>query len=68
MQDYGLSYAASDLLVDSHGRWYFVDCNPAGQYRWLENELPDLGITQALAQLLAGDSERPRRNGLTAAA
>ncbi|WP_326620412.1 hypothetical protein OHA57_34770 [Streptomyces anulatus] len=68
VQGYGLSYAASDLLVDSHGRWYFVDCNPAGQYRWLENELPDLGITQALAQLLAGEAERPRRNGLTAAA
>ncbi|WP_098893935.1 MvdC/MvdD family ATP grasp protein [Streptomyces sp. t99] len=65
---YGLSYAASDLLVDSHDRWHFVDLNPAGQYRWLEHELPDLGITQALAQLLAGDSERPRRNGLTAAA
>lgn len=68
VQCYGLPYAASDLLVDSHGRWYFVDLNPAGQYRWLENELPDLGITQALAQLLAGDSERPSRNGLTAAA
>ncbi|MDX3376493.1 hypothetical protein PV390_19025 [Streptomyces sp. ME02-6991-2A] len=68
VQGYGLSYAASDLLVDSHGRWYFVDLNPAGQYRWLENELPDLGVTQALAQLLAGDSERPRRIGPTAAA
>ncbi|XQE80488.1 hypothetical protein ACN24L_18560 [Streptomyces microflavus] len=43
VQGYGLPYAASDLLADSHGRWYFVDLNPAGQYRWPENELPDLG-------------------------
>ncbi|WP_405628728.1 MvdC/MvdD family ATP grasp protein [Streptomyces sp. NBC_01174] len=66
VQGYGLSYAASDLLVDSQDRWHFVDLNP--QYRWLEHAMPDLGITQALAQLLAGDSECPRRNGLTAAA
>lgn len=59
VRGYGLSYAASDLLVDRHGRWSFVDLNPAGQYRWLEDALPDLGVTRALAQLLAGHTERP---------
>ncbi|MFE7338120.1 MvdC/MvdD family ATP grasp protein [Streptomyces griseus] len=65
---YGLSYAVSDFVVDSHGRWYFVDLNPAGQYRWLEAALPDLGITEALAQLLIGGTGCPGLNGRTAAA
>lgn len=67
VQCYGLPYAASDLLVDSHGRWYFVDLNPAGQYRWPENELPDLGITQALAQLLEAPRVLPAHDPAEAA-
>ncbi|MGW2652162.1 hypothetical protein ACWC1D_00645 [Streptomyces sp. NPDC001478] len=56
-QHYRLSYAASDLLVDAAGAWHFVDLNPAGQYRWLEAAQPDLGISRALAVLLAGRNE-----------
>ncbi|MGW2590310.1 hypothetical protein ACWCXC_08565 [Streptomyces sp. NPDC001515] len=52
-QHYRLPYAASDLLVDASGVWYFVDLNPSGQYRWLEAAQPDLGISRALAVLLA---------------
>ncbi|MFD7861393.1 hypothetical protein [Streptomyces sp. NPDC059783] len=54
---YRLSYAASDLLVDAAGAWHFVDLNPAGQYRWLEVAQPGLGISRALAVLLAGRNE-----------
>ncbi|WP_051847120.1 MvdC/MvdD family ATP grasp protein [Streptomyces sp. NRRL F-5053] len=52
MAHYGLSYAASDLLVDDDDRWWLVDLNPAGQYDWLQHVLPDLGISASLARLL----------------
>lgn len=49
----GLAYAALDFVVDEHGRWWFLECNPAGQYGWLEGHT-GAPITDALAMLLAG--------------
>ncbi|RYJ28816.1 hypothetical protein CU044_2577 [Streptomyces sp. L-9-10] len=52
MAHYNLSYAALDLLVDADGRWLLVDLNPSGQYGWIEQALPELRISAALAALL----------------
>ncbi|MCA1220056.1 MvdC/MvdD family ATP grasp protein [Streptomyces sp. 8L] len=50
---YGLLFAAIDLLVDTTGRWWLIDLNPAGQYDWLQKELPGLMISAGLARMLA---------------
>jgi 8-oxo-dGTP pyrophosphatase MutT (NUDIX family)/glutathione synthase/RimK-type ligase-like ATP-grasp enzyme len=52
MAHYGLHYAALDLLVDETGTWWLVDLNPAGQWGWLQEHLPDLDIAGAMARLL----------------
>jgi hypothetical protein len=53
MRHYGLAFAVCDFLVGRDGGWWLVDLNPAGQWAWLEHELPGLEITGALARLLA---------------
>lgn len=35
----------------SDGSWWFLECNPNGQWAWLESEA-DLRITCAIADLL----------------
>lgn len=44
----GLKYGAYDLIVDHEGRYFFLECNPAGQFLWLENSL-GLPITRTIA-------------------
>ena len=36
MLHYGLRFAAIDMVVDTHGRWYFLEINPNGQWAWLD--------------------------------
>ncbi|MFE9409356.1 MvdC/MvdD family ATP grasp protein [Streptomyces sp. NPDC006704] len=36
MKAYGLSYGAFDFLVDADGEWWFLECNPAGQFGFIE--------------------------------
>lgn len=54
MDHFGLAYAAFDFAVDHDQQWWFLECNPGGQYGFLEHHT-GLPITQALAELLAGD-------------
>jgi glutathione synthase/RimK-type ligase-like ATP-grasp enzyme len=35
----GLIYAAYDFIVDQNGIEIFIECNPSGQWLWLENSL-----------------------------
>jgi hypothetical protein len=61
MAHYRLHYAAIDLLVDARtGAWLLIDLNPAGQHNWLQYELPELGISGALAHLLTHPTAHPR--------
>lgn len=48
----GLVYGAYDFIVTKDGREIFLECNPGGQWLWLERAL-NLNITSALAQELA---------------
>ncbi|MEU4206026.1 MvdC/MvdD family ATP grasp protein [Streptomyces sp. NPDC026294] len=57
-----LEYAALDLLVDSHARWWLVDVNPAGQWGFVEGHLPELAVSARLADVLADPRIRPRRS------
>ncbi|RDH78722.1 hypothetical protein DVS77_08800 [Mycolicibacterium moriokaense] len=59
----GLSFAASDLIVDRRGKHYFLETNPHGRWRWLEKALGSSPITEYFAEYItkatkAAPSER----------
>lgn len=47
----GLVYAAYDFIVDKNGKEIFLECNPSGQWLWLEDQ-PGLAISKAVANEL----------------
>lgn len=47
----GLVYAAYDFIVDDKGNEIFLECNPSGQWLWLEESL-GIDISQAMANEL----------------
>ena len=51
----GLVYGAFDFVIRPDGRWVFLECNPAGQYGWIEDAV-NAPITETIADLL---SEEP---------
>ncbi|OIJ88493.1 ATP-grasp ribosomal peptide maturase [Streptomyces colonosanans] len=48
---FGLVFGAFDFCVGEDGRWWFLECNPSGQWYWLEPET-GLPMCAALADLL----------------
>lgn len=48
----GLGYGAYDFIVDTQGQEIFLECNPAGQWLWLEELLPNYEVSKAIAKLL----------------
>jgi ATP-grasp ribosomal peptide maturase len=48
-----LRFGAFDFAVDGVGRWWFLECNPNGQWGWIE-EATGLPIAEAIAQALEG--------------
>lgn len=53
MNHYGLRFGAFDFAVSECGTWYFMECNPNGQFGFVETQC-GLPISRALADLLAG--------------
>ncbi|MEU0370863.1 ATP-grasp ribosomal peptide maturase [Streptomyces sp. NPDC006283] len=51
MDHFGLVFGAFDFCVGEDGRWWFLECNPSGQWYWLEPET-GLPMCAALADLL----------------
>jgi ATP-grasp ribosomal peptide maturase len=51
MDHFGLVFGAFDFAIGEDGRWWFLECNPSGQWQWLETET-GLPMTAALADLL----------------
>jgi hypothetical protein len=51
LDHWGLRFGAFDLAEDADGRLWFLECNPAGQWAWLERPT-GLDITTALLDLL----------------
>jgi ATP-grasp ribosomal peptide maturase len=49
----GLRFAALDFVVTPGGEWVFLECNPNGQWAWIEDET-DMPIAAALADALEG--------------
>ncbi|WP_242434232.1 ATP-grasp ribosomal peptide maturase [Streptomyces sp. CB01580] len=48
---FGLNFGAFDFAVTADGGWWFLECNPNGQWAWLE-DVAGLPITAAIADLL----------------
>jgi hypothetical protein len=48
---FGLRFGAFDFALDLDGQPWFLECNPAGQWGWLE-DATGLPITKALVDLL----------------
>lgn len=38
-QRFELTYSAIDLILDTDGEYIFLECNPNGQWAWIENRL-----------------------------
>lgn len=51
MHHFGLVFGAFDFCVGEDGTWWFLECNPSGQWYWLEPET-GLPMCAALADLL----------------
>ncbi|MFF9914820.1 ATP-grasp ribosomal peptide maturase [Streptomyces sp. NPDC013457] len=51
MDHFGLIFGAFDFCVGEDGGWWFLECNPSGQWYWLETET-GLPMCAALADLL----------------
>jgi glutathione synthase/RimK-type ligase-like ATP-grasp enzyme len=49
----GLTYGAFDFVVDREGRWWFLECNPGGQFGFIELATGQ-PISRAIADLLSG--------------
>ncbi|OZM81458.1 ATP-grasp ribosomal peptide maturase [Pseudonocardia sp. MH-G8] len=47
----GLTYGAFDFVIRPDGGWVFLECNPGGQYGWIEDAI-DAPITETIADLL----------------
>ncbi|MGH3754573.1 MAG: ATP-grasp ribosomal peptide maturase [Pseudonocardiaceae bacterium] len=57
LESLGLRFAALDFIVDPDDQWWFLECNPNGQWAWIEDETK-LPISRALADALEGRCRR----------
>lgn len=48
---FGLKFGAFDFALTAEDEWWFLECNPNGQWAWLEHEA-GLRLTAAIADLL----------------
>ena len=48
---FGLSFSTFDIILTPQGEYVFLECNPNGQWYWIE-ELTGLPISAAMAELL----------------
>lgn len=53
LRKFGLTCGAFDFSVTPDGRWWFLECNPAGQWGWIAEET-GLPIAEAIADELVG--------------
>jgi ATP-grasp ribosomal peptide maturase len=51
MDRFGLLFGAFDFAIDRDGTWWFLECNPSGQWAWMEPHT-GLPMVAAMADLL----------------
>jgi glutathione synthase/RimK-type ligase-like ATP-grasp enzyme len=52
VRSYQLNFSAMDLILTPDGRYVFIENNPNGQFIWVEQLVPELKMTEALASCL----------------
>ncbi len=57
LQCLGLAFGAFDFVVTPEGEWVMLECNPAGQWLWLQHEV-GVGIAGGIADFLVSGSRR----------
>ena len=56
-----LNFGAFDFVVDHSGEWRFLECNPNGQWLWIE-ALTGLGLTEAMVTVLLQGKTNKSKN------
>jgi len=51
LRRFALTFGAFDFSVTADGRWWFLECNPAGRWAWIAEET-SLPIADAIAEEL----------------
>jgi glutathione synthase/RimK-type ligase-like ATP-grasp enzyme len=52
---YGLAFSTFDLILTSKGDYYFLECNPNGQWYWIE-ALTQMPMAKTMAEFLLGNA------------
>lgn len=55
MDDFDIGFGAFDFIVNSDGKWIFLEVNPNGQWQWLECALK-LDISAEIINYLIGET------------
>jgi glutathione synthase/RimK-type ligase-like ATP-grasp enzyme len=58
VRSYGLAFGALDLIVTPEGDHVFLENNPVGQFLFVEQLVPELDMTGAVARCLVEAAER----------
>ena len=58
MQAFHLNFGCFDIAVSTNGTYVFFECNPNGQYAWIE-EMTGAPISQAIANMLIQNHTGP---------
>jgi MvdD-like protein with pre-ATP grasp domain len=66
VRSYGLNFSAMDMIITPDDRYVFVENNPNGQFIFVEHELPELAMTDALAACLVRGASQPGARPITA--
>jgi len=53
LRHFGLNFGAFDFAVTPTGEWVMFECNPSGQWSWIQGKT-GLPIAEAIADLLVG--------------
>jgi len=56
VHSYGLTFGALDLIVTPQGDYVFLENNPVGQFLFVEQLVPELDMTGALAECLTREA------------
>lgn len=57
LERFGLAFGAFDFVLTPEDHWVMLECNPNGQWGWIEHET-GLPIAAAIADLLTGKTMR----------
>ncbi|WP_172370559.1 hypothetical protein [Sporosarcina jiandibaonis] len=49
----GISYGAYDIVKTKSGQYIFLECNPSGQWLWIEEKVKSYKVTDALVEILS---------------